>query len=110
MQQLQYQQSLLARAAPSMNNYYPNMQSSFGGYNNSSPSIDHYRNQGIQNGSPIQPPPPQMSPSPMLGQNSFSPPSFGTGISGYGYPGISGMQNMNYMHQQEQVNGRRGRR
>jgi protein JSN1 len=107
MQQLQYQQSLLARAAPPMNNYYPNMQSGFGGYNNPSPSIDHYRNQGMQNGSPIQPPPPQMSPSPMLSQNSFGPPGFGTGISGYGYPSMGGI---GYMHQQEQVNGRRGRR
>merc|ERR1712093_480693 len=63
MQQLQYQQSLLARAAPQMNNFYPPMQSGFG---YSSPSIENYRNQ-----TPIQPPQPQ--PSPMLSGNAFGP-------------------------------------
>lgn len=112
MQQLQYQQALLSRAAPPMNNYYPNMQSGFGGYNNASPSVDHYRNQGLQNSSPIQPPQPQMSPSPMLGQTAFAPPGFnnmGMGLGGYGYAGM-GMQGMGYgMQQEQQVNGRRGR-
>ncbi len=107
LQQLQYQQSLLARAAPPMNNFYPNMQSGFGGFNSSSPAGDNYRNQAA----PIQPPPPQMSPSPMLGQSSFGPPGFGNigmGIGGYGYAGM-GMQSMGYMQQEQQVNGRRGR-
>ena len=103
MQQLQYQQSLLARAAPPMNNFYPNMQSGFGGFNNPSPTVDNYRNQM----NPIQPPQPQMN------QNSFGPPGFGNigmGIGAYGYTGI-GMQNgIGYgMQQEQQVNGRRGR-
>ncbi|KAH7348320.1 hypothetical protein BKA65DRAFT_397776 [Rhexocercosporidium sp. MPI-PUGE-AT-0058] len=97
MQQLQYQQSLLARAAP-MNNFYPPMQSGFG---YSSPSIENYRNQ-----TPIQPPQPQMSSSPMLG-NAFGPPGFGNVGMGYGYG--MGMQGMGYMQQEQQVNSRRGR-
>jgi protein JSN1 len=107
LQQLQYQQSLLARTAPPMNNFYPNMQSGFG-YNSGSPSVEHYRNQT----NPIQPPQPQINPSPILGQNSFGPPGFGNigmGINAYGYAGM-GMQGMGYgMQQEQQVNGRRGR-
>ncbi|TVY60734.1 Pumilio domain-containing protein, partial [Lachnellula suecica] len=110
----QYQQSLLPRAVPpmNMNNFYPAMQSGFG-YNNASPSPDHYRNQngGLQNASPIQQPP-QMSPSPMLNQSPFGPPGFanmGMGMGAYGYPGM-GMQGMGYgMQQEQQVNSRRGR-
>ncbi|KAL2064462.1 hypothetical protein VTL71DRAFT_4956 [Oculimacula yallundae] len=93
MQQLQYQQQLLARAAPPMSNFYPAMQSGFG-YN--SPSMDNYRNQ-----TPIQPPQPQMNSSP------FGPPGFGNVGMGYGYG--MGMQNMGYMQQEQQVNSRRGR-
>ncbi|RDL34472.1 ARM repeat-containing protein [Venustampulla echinocandica] len=109
----QYQQSLLARVAPPMNNYYPNVQSGFG-YNNASPSAEHYRNQGLQNGSPIQPPQSNISPSPMLAQNQFAPPglfgNMGMGLGAYGYAGM-GMQGVGYGMQQEQpVNGRRGRR
>ena len=105
MQQLQYQQSLLARAAPPMNNFYPNMQSGFG-YSSGSPSVEHYRNQ-----TPIQPPQPQMNPSPILGQSSFGPPGFGNigmGMNAYGYAGM-GMQGMGYGMQEQPVNGRRGR-
>jgi protein JSN1 len=117
MQQLQYQQQLLAaRTAPPINSYgYPNMQSGFGsGYSNASPSADHYRNQGMQNASPIQPPPQQISPSPMLGQNTFGPPGFGNmgiGLGGYGFAGMSiqGMAGGYGMPQEQQVNGRRGR-
>lgn len=103
----QYQQNLLSRAAPAMNNFYPTMQSGFG-YNNASPTPEHYRNQGLQNGSPIQ----QPSPAPMLGQSPFGPPGFtnmGMGMAGYGYAGM-GMQGMGYgMPQEQQVTGRRGR-
>lgn len=106
MQQLQYQQQLLARAAPPMSNFYPQMQSGFGGFNSPSPSIDNYRNQAT----PIQPPQSQMSPGPILGQSSFGPPGFGNigmGIGAYGYAGMPGM---GYgMQQEQQVNGRRGR-
>jgi len=115
MQQLQYQQQLLARASPSMNNFYPSMQSGFGGYSNPSPAADQYRN------SPIQPPQQQMSPAPMLGQTFGAPPGFGTigmgGIGNYGY-GMNGMGAVGqmqgvgggYMQQEQPVNGRRGRR
>jgi protein JSN1 len=106
MQQLQYQQSLLARAAPPMNNFYPAMQSGFGGYSSPSPAIDNYRNQNMANASPIQPPQ-------QLAQNNFGPPGFGNigmGLGAYGYTGM-GIQGMGYgMQQQEQpVNNRRGR-
>ncbi|ESZ89741.1 hypothetical protein SBOR_9875 [Sclerotinia borealis F-4128] len=110
MQQLQYQN--MARAAP-LNNFYPAMQSGFGG-SGSAQMTDQYR--GMQNASPIQPPSQQMSPSPMLGQSSYGPPGFNNmGISmGYNYGGlpVNGMQNMQNMPymQQEQVNSRRGRR
>ncbi|TAQ90278.1 hypothetical protein B7494_g1398 [Chlorociboria aeruginascens] len=108
MQQLQYQQGLLARTAP-LNNYYPGIPSGFG-YSNPSPSADNYRNQGMTNGSPVQPSQ-QMSPGPMVGQNAFGPPGFGSvGIPGLGYGGYGAMSmpGMGYV-QQEQVNGRRGR-
>lgn len=109
--QLQYQQGMLGRAAAPLNNFYPNMNggmsSAFGGYSNPSPAVDQYRNQGMPNGSPIQPA--QMTPSPMMGQNGFVSPGYGIG---YGYGGM-GMQNVGvgvgYMQAQEQVNGRRGR-
>jgi len=110
MQQLQYQQQLLARAAPSMNSFYPNMQAGFGGYSNPSPSADHYRN------APIQPPQQQIN-TPM--QPFGAPPGFGNvgmGIGAYGY-GMNGvgavgqMQGLGggYMPQEQSVNGRRGR-
>ncbi|PBP27069.1 hypothetical protein BUE80_DR001975 [Diplocarpon rosae] len=109
MQQLQYQQSLLARAAPPMNNFYPTMQSGFG-YGTGSLSIDNYRNQGLQ-ANPIQPPQSQISPSSMLGGSAFGPPGFGgMGVGAYGPAGV-GMQGMGFGMQQEQpVNSRRGRR
>jgi len=111
MQQLQYQQQLLARAAPSMNNFYPNMQAGFGAYSNPSPSADHYRN------APIQPPQQQLNTAPM--QPFGAPPGFGNigmGIGAYGY-GMNGvgavgqMQGLGggYMPQEQPVNGRRGR-
>jgi protein JSN1 len=112
LQQLQYQQSLLSRAAPPMNNFYPSMQSGF-----ATPSADHFRNQGM-NSSPIQPPQ-QMSSATLLGHGFGAPPGFGNlgmGI-GYGY-GINGMGagqipgislGNGYMQQEQQVNGRRGR-
>jgi len=107
LQQLQYQQSLLARAAPPMSSFYPNMQSGFGAFSSPSPAGDNFRNQAA----PIQPPQQQMSPGPLL-QSSFGPPGFGNigmGLGGYGYAGM-GMPGMGYgMQQEQQVNGRRGR-
>ena len=116
IQQLQYQQAVMARAAPPISNYYPTMQSGFGGYNSPSPALDHYRNQngGNMGASPIQPSQQQMSPPPMVGQG-FAPPGFGgmgLGMGGYGY-GMNGMGMGvgagGYMQQEQQVNGRRGR-
>lgn len=107
LQSLQFQQGMLGRAAQPMNNFFPNMNNGFGGYNSASPAMDHYRHQGLANGSSIQPT--QMASSPMLSQNGFVPPGYGIGY-GYGATGMGmGMQNIGYMQQQEQVNGRRGR-
>lgn len=119
LQQLQYQQSLLSRAAAPMNNFYANMQSGFGGYSNPSPSADHYRNQGM-NSSPVQAPH-QMAAAPLMGQGFGAPPGFGgmgMGVGGYGY-GLNGMGaggqmplmsvGGGYVPQEQQVNGRRGR-
>lgn len=123
MQQLQYQQNILARGNQNSNNFYPNMGNGYGNYSTSSPAVDHFRNQGaMTNGSPIQPPS-QINTSSILGQNNFGQPAaagFGMGIGmgntngfagGYGsMPGI-GMQNMGggYMQAQQQDAGRRGR-
>ncbi|OLN88161.1 Pumilio domain-containing protein C56F2.08c [Colletotrichum chlorophyti] len=110
LQQLQYQQNMLNRATPPVNNFFPPMQAGFGGYNSPSPSVDQFRSQGLANGSPIQPPATQLPQMPP-GQAPYAPPGFGMnmgGMGGYGYGNMGGMQNMAYM-QQEQVNGRRGR-
>lgn len=110
LQQLQYQQALLSRGAPPMNNFYGGMN----GYGfNGSPMLEQFRGQGMpqNSGSPVQQPP-QMSSSPMLGQSGFAPPGFGMGMGAYGYGGMGGgMQNVGYMQQaqQEQGGGRRGR-
>lgn len=113
MQQLQYQQQLLARAAPSMNNFYPNMQAGFGGYSNPSPSADHYRN------APIQPPQQQFNTAPMqpfgappgLGNIGMGIGAFGYGMNGMGAVGqMQGIGGGGYMPQEQPVNGRRGRR
>ncbi|KAH8594921.1 hypothetical protein B0O99DRAFT_166985 [Bisporella sp. PMI_857] len=111
MQQLQYQQQLLARAAgPSINNFYPNMQSGFGGYSNPSPAADHYRN------NPVQPPQQNITPAPLIGQG-FAPPGFGMGAYGYGMNGMGAVGQLpgmgvggGFMQQEQPVNGsRRGR-
>jgi len=109
MLNMQYQQGMLARPGPPMSNYYP--PTGFGGYNSPSPAIDHFRNQAMQNGSPIQPT--QQMASPMMGQNGFATQGYGMG--GYGYSGMApgmgmqnGVQNMGYL-QEQQVNSRRGR-
>lgn len=111
MQQLQYQQNLLARANPPTNNFYPNMSNGYGNYTTSSPAVDHFRNQGgLPNGSPIQPP---------TQMNNFGPVNngFGMGVgmgntNGFpgGYPNMAGMgMQMGYMQAQPQEAGRRGR-
>ena len=109
MQQLQYQQNMLSRATPPINNFFPPMQAGFNGFTSPSPSIDHFRNQTLTNGSPVQPPGAQL-PSMPGGQPPFGAPGFGMGMGmgGFGYGGMGGMQNMAYL-QQEQVNARRGR-
>jgi protein JSN1 len=108
IQQMQFQQSMMSRGAPPMNNYFPAMQAGFGGFNSPGQSMDQYRSQNLANGSPIQPPSAQM-PSMPPGQPPFGAPNFGMGMGmgGFGYGGMGGMQNMPYM--QEQVNNRRGR-
>ncbi|KAK3375191.1 hypothetical protein B0H63DRAFT_496410 [Podospora didyma] len=110
LQQMQYQQSMMARGGPPMGNYFPSMQAGYGGFQNQSPSLDQYRNPSVQNGSPIQPPGSQM-PSMQNGQASFGAPGFGMnmGMGGFGYSSNlgGGMQNVGYT--QEQVNARRGR-
>ncbi|KAH8895028.1 hypothetical protein GQ53DRAFT_744456 [Thozetella sp. PMI_491] len=110
LQQMQYQQNMMSRGAPPMNNFFPAMQAGFGGFQNPSPSLDQYRSQNLANGSPIQPP---GAPLPNMAGNQppFGGASFGMNMGmnnfgGYG-GGMNGMQNMAYM--QEQVNARRGR-
>ncbi|KAK3340270.1 hypothetical protein B0H65DRAFT_577840 [Neurospora tetraspora] len=132
LQQMQYQQSMMARGAPPMNNYYPaGMPAGFGGFQTPSPSIDQYRGTqaAMSNGSPIQPPPgaPQMPNMPPGGpQGPYgAAPGFGMNMGmptpGYGYGagpapmGGAGMppqqQNVGYMQEQGNNNNtsRRGR-
>jgi protein JSN1 len=111
MQQLQYQQGLLSRTTPPLNNnFIPGMQAGFAGYNSPSPSVEPYRSQNLVNGSPMQPAGNQMPTMSPASQSAFGGSGFPVGMGmggGFGYGGIGGMQNMAYM--QEQVNTRRGR-
>jgi len=101
MQQLQYQQNMLSRGAPPMNNFYPPVQPGYGGYGNVNPGMDQFRGQNVANGSPIQPP---GAPA------GFAPPGFGmgAGMGNYGYPNPNGMSNVPYV-QEQPVGSRRGR-
>ncbi|KAI1376686.1 hypothetical protein F4677DRAFT_445007 [Hypoxylon crocopeplum] len=96
LQQLQYQQNMLPRGTPPMNNYYPSTQAGYGAYNNPNPSMDQYRGQSVANGSPIQP---AGAPA------SFAPPGFSMAMNmgSYGYGNT-----MPYV-QEQPVNARRGR-
>ncbi|TPX13781.1 uncharacterized protein E0L32_005725 [Thyridium curvatum] len=112
VQQLQYQQNMMSRGTPPMNNFFPPMQAGFAaGFSSPSPSVDQYRNPGLSNGSPIPAPGTQMPAMPN-GAPGFAAPAaaaYGMGMGGYGYGGMAGgAQNMAYM--QEGVNARRGRR
>ncbi|KAJ3558082.1 hypothetical protein NPX13_g9792 [Xylaria arbuscula] len=98
MQQLQYQQSMMSRGTPPMNNFYPPVPAAYGGYNNANPAMDQYRGQNLANSSPIQPP---GAPA------GFAPPGFSMGVNmGYGY--ANGMSNVPYM-QEQPTGSRRGR-
>ena len=98
MQQLQYQQNMMSRGTPPMNNFYPPVPAGYGGYNNANPAMDQFRGQNLANNSPIQPP---GAPA------SFAPPGFGMGVNmGYGYS--NGMPTVPYM-QEQPVGSRRGR-
>jgi protein JSN1 len=119
LQQLQYQQTMMSRGAPPMNNYFPAMQAGYGAFQSPSPSLDQYRNQPMANGSPIPPaaqipaggqPPAPFGGAPGFGMN-MPPPgmgAFAAAPAGYGNPAAGG-----YMPQpqpQEQVGPRqRGR-
>ncbi|KAK1756067.1 protein JSN1 [Echria macrotheca] len=108
LQQLQFQQSMMARGGPPMGNYFPALQAGFGGYQSPSPSSYEYRSPNASNGSPIQGPGGQL-PSMPAAQPQFAPPGFGMnmGVPGYGYGSGAGVPNMGYM--QEPANPRRGR-
>lgn len=124
LQQMQYQQSLMSRGAPPMNNYFPPMQTGgYGGFQSPSPSLDPYRNQSLANGSPIPQSGAQM-PNMPAGAAGQTPPYGGApgfngmnmgGMAGFGYggPGPAGMQNTPppaaYMQDQQGANTRRGR-
>ena len=113
IQQMQYQQSMMSRTNPPMNNYFPGMQGGFPGYSSPSPSIDQYRGPNISNGSPIQPPGVQVPPGMAAAQAPFGAPNYGMGmgIGSFGYggaPPMGGMQNVPYL-QEQGTGSRRGR-
>lgn len=102
MQQLQFQQGMMPRGAPGMNNFFQPMQPGYGGYNGGPPGMDQFRGQNVAaNGSPVQP----------TGGAQFAPPGFGMNMNmaGFNY-GAANMQNMPYMQEQPANNNRRGRR
>ncbi|ROT35904.1 hypothetical protein SODALDRAFT_283469 [Sodiomyces alkalinus F11] len=111
-QQTPYQQNMMQRGTPAMNNYYPPMQSGYSGYNSPSAGMDQYRNQNMPTGSPIQPAATQMPPMAPGQPAPYSNASYGMNMGmsgGYGYGNMGGMQNMPPYMQQEQANTRRGR-
>ncbi|TQV94586.1 RNA binding protein Jsn1 [Cordyceps javanica] len=101
MPPMQYQQAMMTRGAPQGTYNYPPMQVPYGGFIPGQPGADQFRQQNM-----VQP-----TPMPMQGgQGQYAPPGFGMPMGGYGYgvmPG--GAQGMGYV-QQDQANGRRGRR
>lgn len=101
MQQLQFQQGMMPRGGPGMNNFYQPMQPGYGGYNGGPPGMDQFRGPNVAaNGSPVQP----------TGGAQFAPPGFGMNMNmaGFNY-GAGNMQNMPYMQEQPANNNRRGR-
>ncbi|KAI6247207.1 hypothetical protein HI914_05067 [Erysiphe necator] len=95
LQQLQYQQSLLARATSPMNNVHPAIQPGFYGFNNGSPGPEHFRDQITH---------------PIMNLGPSAPPGFssvGVGQGGYGFNGMNGTSAAYGMQTQEpQINGR----
>ncbi|ETS79996.1 hypothetical protein PFICI_07525 [Pestalotiopsis fici W106-1] len=103
MQSMQYQQSMMQRGNPPMNNFFPTMPAAgFNGYNGPAPPMDQYRGQNMVNSSPIQPP---------GAPTGYGPPGFNMPMGMSSYPYNGGMQqNMPYMPDQQPINnGRRGR-
>ena len=121
LQPMQYQQNLLSRGAPPMNNFFTPMQTGFGGFPGPNASLDQFRNQPLANNSPIPPAGPQIPTlSTTAAQAPFgAAPGFNmnlgglSGYSGYGMqtpppPGYLPQQQQ--QQQQEQINSsRRGR-
>ncbi|KAI0869798.1 hypothetical protein GGS24DRAFT_138111 [Hypoxylon argillaceum] len=99
VQQLQYQQNMLSRGTPPMNNFYPPVPPGYGGFANPNPTMDQFRGQNMVNSSPIQPP---------GAPTGFAPSGFGMGINMGGYGYSNGMPNVPYMPEQP-VGSRRGR-
>ncbi|KAJ6446386.1 LOW QUALITY PROTEIN: RNA binding protein Jsn1 [Purpureocillium lavendulum] len=108
LQQMQYQQNMMARQTPQLNYSFPPMQPGYGAFTAPGAGVDQFR-QPPMNGSPIQPSTSQVPQMPS-NQTSYGPPGFGVPMGGgnYTYANMPGMQNMAYM-QHEQGNGRRGR-
>ncbi|OAA74134.1 Armadillo-like helical [Cordyceps fumosorosea ARSEF 2679] len=101
MPPMQYQQGMMARGGPQAAYNYGPMQAPYGGFAMGQPGTDQFRQQNM-----VQPNPMQMQ----GGQGQYAPPGFGMPVGGYGYPGMpGGAQGMGYV-QQDQPNGRRGRR
>jgi protein JSN1 len=102
LQQLQFQQSMLSRAAAAapVGGFY-NMQSGFGGgYAN---PADPFRAQGMSSSS-------AQAPQPLVGQGFGAPPGFGLGMGGFGYGQIPMMSvGGGYVPQEQPGSGRRGR-
>ncbi|GAP86430.2 putative RNA binding protein [Rosellinia necatrix] len=99
IQQLQYQQNMLSRGTPPVNNFYPPAQPGYGGFANANPAMDQFRGQNVANNSPIQPPGAAVG---------FAPPGFGMGVNMGGYGYSNGIPIVPYMPEQP-VGSRRGR-
>ncbi|KAM7200271.1 protein JSN1 [Rhypophila sp. PSN 637] len=104
LQQMQYQQSMMARGVPS-GNYYPPMQAGYAGFQSSSPAIDQYR--GSPNGQVPTAAQYGGAPAPGFGMNMGGGFGYGGGMGG-GAGAVGG----GYMQEQQQAGNnapRRGR-
>ncbi|PHH61839.1 hypothetical protein CDD81_7942 [Ophiocordyceps australis] len=104
LQQLHYQQSLMAaRSAPQLNYNFP-PQTNYGPYGAPNATVDPYRQQSVANGTPVQMPSPQLSH--MAGnQGSYGQTGFGLPMgAAFSYGNLGGMQGINYMQQDANSN------
>ncbi|GAO19412.1 hypothetical protein UVI_02060820 [Ustilaginoidea virens] len=108
MSPLQYQQTMMNRAASHMGYSYAPMQSPYAAAYGATPAgVDQFRPPGMANGSPVQPPTSQLAAQMPSGPAHYANPGYGVG---YGYGNMGSLQHVAYMQQEPVVHTRRGGR